>query len=1008
MSNRDARTVVARPHQREALEALAGHDRAQLIMACGTGKTLVGRWHAEQTCATTTVVVVPSLSLLAQTVREWRAAGTWPFEALICCSDPSTSAGEHERIASDGQDIAMPFWTKLHARVTTNVAVVAERLTQPRGPHRPLVIFSTYHSIGVVAQAVRETKTVIDLVLADEAHNLAGRPRSEFRPVLDDQLPARARVFMTATPVVSAAMHTDALFDDWSAPLSMDDDELFGPTAYRLDFSEAIARKLLVDYKVVVYETLGDSTTPDPAAALAAAADAGLTRVLSFHGRVSKARAFAAAVDGVVLPDGRRVRAHAVAGTDPAVQRQQALSLLESAPADTLTVVSSARCLSAGIDIPAVDGVLFADPKNSDVDVIQAVGRALRTAPGKTHGMVLIPVCIPAGFDEDTVLSTGSFAAVWRILRGLKAMDPRLAEELQQLERGPSRRGASTGERILSRIEFKIPSLHDLAGLQARLVDFLSPQWDNTFGELEAFVAQHGHARPAASSRLGQWCERQRTAYRKNMLAEDRAQRLRNVPGWAWDLREQRWLDQWAQVCAVANARGGLDIEDAAVADIALHAPEPRSRVNTVGRWAAWQRQQIRRGDLDTWKITKLLEIPGFRCEALAPEDAAAVMVLAEYVAWKRDANPPAHVVEDDVPVGRWLNMIRRRRVTGHVGQSLLDEIDICTPSEGPGKLRWYRDETFWLLGLEALRQFAAREGHCRIPDNHSEQLVDTVVALHQWSTRQRFTFRHGQLLPARAQLLERVEGWRWECEPAPRVKIDIGDTQHGERTGYVKGCRCTPCTRANNQKNAEREARIAAGLPSTVMVDAGRAHRHLQHLVALGATQKSLVRASGMNRSHLRNLLLGTQKRITPSVEQTVLAITIAQAQAAIGGGSLVDAGATWRLLDDMIARGFPKSWIARELGCGNALQLRRDYITASSAAKVLELSTRLGPLAAPPRRGRAQIPPLDELLSGPGTPGDDDETTIVSWARPDWAQTATDGTDDLSPPRPVTRKSA
>lgn len=1010
MSNRDAHTVVARPHQLQALDALAGHDRAQLIMACGTGKTLVGRWHAENVSATITVVVVPSLSLLAQTLREWRGAGTWPFEALICCSDPSTAAGEHERAAGDGQDIAMPFWTALQARVTTNTAVVAERLTQPRVPHRPLVIFSTYHSIGIVAQAARDTKTVIDLVLADEAHNLAGRPRPEFRPVLDDRLPARTRVFMTATPVVSAAIDTDALFDDWSAPLSMDNEDLFGPTAYRLDFAEAIARQLLVDYKVVVYETSGDSTTPDPAAALAAAADAGLTRVLSFHGRVSKARAFAAAVDSAVLPDGRRVRAHAVAGTDPAEQRQQALSLLESATPDTLTVVSSARCLSAGIDIPAVDGVLFADPKNSDVDVIQAVGRALRTAPNKAHGMVLIPVCVPAGFDEDTVLSTGSFAAVWRILRGLRAMDPRLAEELRQLERGPSRRGTRSGESVFSRIDFRIPSLHDLDGLQARLVDFLSPQWDNTFGELEQFVAQHGHARPALRARLGQWCERQRIAYRKRMLTEDRAQRLRNLPGWTWNLREQRWLDQWAQVYAVANANGALDIEDPAVSSTALHVPEPKSRVNTVGRWAAWQRQLIRRGDLDSWKMTKLLELPGFGCEALAPDDAAAVMILAEYVAWKGDANPPAHVVEDDVPVGLWLNLIRRRRVTGHLAQSLLDEIDICTPSEGPGKLRWYRDETFWLLGLEALRQFVAREGHCRVPDNHSEQLLDTTVALHQWSTRQRYTYRHDQLLPVRAKLLDRVAGWRWECEPAPRVKIDIGDTPHGERTGYVKGCRCTPCTRANNQKNAEREARIAAGLPSTVMVDADRARRHLQHLVAQGATQNALVRASGLSRSNIQNLLSGKRNRVTPETEQTVLALTISQAQAAIGASSLVDAGPTWRLLDDMIARGFPKSWIARELGSGKALQLRRDYVTASSAAKVSELAARLGPLVAPTRRGQAPIPPLDELLSDTVTPGDDDKADIIGWARPDRAlvHTATDGTYDVSPPRPADRKSA
>lgn len=441
----------------------------------------------------------------------------------------------------------------------------------------------------------------------------------------------------------------------------------------------------------------------------------------------------------------------------------------------------------------------------------------------------------------------------------------------------------------------------------------------------------------------------------------------------------------------MAHANSELDIEDPTVSGTALHVPEPKSRVNTVGRWAAWQRQQIRSGDLDTWKINKLLEIPGFGCEALATDDAAAVMILAEYVAWKGDANPPAHVVEDDVPVGLWLNMIRRRRVTGHLSQSLLDEIYICTPSEGPGKLQWYRDETFWLLGLEALRQFAAREGHCHIADNHKEQLVDTTIALHQWSTRQRYTHRHGQLLPARAKLLERVAGWRWECEPAPRVKIDIGDTPHGERTGYVKGCRCTPCTRANNQKNAEREARIAAGLPSTAMVDADRARRHLQHLVALGATQKALVRASGLNRNNLRNLLLGRQSRVTPGIEQTVLAITLSQAQAAVGAGSLVDAGPTWLLLEDMIARGFPKSWIARELGSGKALQLRRDYVTASSAVKVSELAARLGPLVAPPRRGRTPVPPLDELLSGPVTPGGNEEANIISWLRPGRAQTVT-----------------
>ncbi len=972
-----------RDHQVEALSALGsalqGHDRAQLVMACGTGKTLVGRWYAERVGAAVSVVVVPSLSLVAQTVREWRSGGGWPFQALITCSDPSTADGVSERADGDGQDISESFWTRLRARVTTDAAVVAARLSG-HSAAQPLVIFSTYHSLHVVAEAARSAKVVIDIVIADEAHTLAGQSREDFRVALDEKLPAKRRVFMTATPVVSSNGY---VAQEDSTPLSMDDAALFGPVAYRLDFAEAIARGLLVDYRVMVYETPQAGVTPDPIAALAVAARQGVASVLSFHGRVAKARAFADAIDGHRLEDGRTVVARSVAGVDPTTQREDALELLSSARPDQLIVISSARCLSVGVDIPAVDGVLFADPKNSDVDVIQSVGRALRTAPGKTVGMVMIPVCVPAGLDDDTVLSSGDFAGVWRILRGLRSMDSRLRAEICEITRQRSRRGDCDGSRG-SHIEFDLHSLAEPERFHARVVEFVSPAWDLVLSEVHQFIAEQGHARPGRGTRLGEWCERQRRAYRRGMLAPERVNQLSSLPGWTWDLAEQRWLDQWRQVHDLAVAGQSLDAEDPQIAQVALQRVEHRSAVTTVGRWCAWQRQLARRGELNDRRRLRLDEIPGWSWSVVPAEDARAVDMLGEYVAWKGHANPPADVVEDGVALGQWLNTVRRRRVTGALTQGLLDEIECVTPSRASeGALRWYRGATLWLLGLEALRQFVAREGHCRPPYSHYEDLPDFSLPLYDWCTRQRHLYRHGHMVAERARLLAAVSGWQWERQPTPRVLRDIGDVRHGTRTGYVKGCTCQECTDANRTKEAERAARAAAGGPTTDLVDAGSARTHLERLVAAGAAQKALARACNLNVKTIVEILSAETKRILPETEAVILAATLNDVRTAAAPGTRVDAGPTWELLDDMIARNWPKSWIAREAGLGASLQLSRDTITAASAARIASLAERLGTRRAPAKRFRQPVPTLSEVLAQEATSSQAVDPDSYSWAR-------------------------
>ncbi|MFH1329669.1 MAG: DEAD/DEAH box helicase family protein, partial [Actinomycetota bacterium] len=338
-----------RPHQQEALAAVvAGFDRAdrgQLIMACGTGKTLVGLWAAEALEATRTLVLLPSLSLLAQVLGEWTANASEPFPFLPVCSDP-TVRGEDEWVSSTA-DLGFP--------VTTDPVEVAAFLRK-RGRR---VVFSTYQSSPRIAEAQALGRVpAFDLVIADEAHRTAGPASTDFATILDaDAIKARRRRFMTATPrfftgrVLKAAEEADL------EVASMDDVEHYGPVFHRLTFGDAIGRDLLSDYRVVIVGV------DDPMVATMAqegrlvrldgldahtdartlAAHIGLAktmrrfdlrRTITFHGRVRGARDFAARLPQVIAwmpadqaPDGE-VWAEHVSGGMPTGQRTTRLERL--------------------------------------------------------------------------------------------------------------------------------------------------------------------------------------------------------------------------------------------------------------------------------------------------------------------------------------------------------------------------------------------------------------------------------------------------------------------------------------------------------------------------------------------------------------------------------------------------------------------------------------------------------------------------------------------------------
>jgi predicted helicase len=312
-----------RSHQRAALEdvlrGFRGHERGQLVMACGTGKTMVSLWAWEALNASTALVVVPSLSLLAQTLREWRANRRVDFEFLVVCSDESVTE----------PDLVVRRPSELPFATTTDATEIAAFLEQKADCRR--VLFSTYQSTPRVAEALADAGKTIDLAIADEAHRCAGRVDGGFSTVLkDEQIPCRCRLFMTATPrylsrrVVKAAQAVDV------EVVSMDDEAVFGPVFHALTFGEAIAQGLLTDYQVAIVgveesrcqemaeratfvrqrdgKVTDARTLAAQVALLRGMSKYDLRRCVTFHSRVAHARQFADSLDDVttLLPVGER------------------------------------------------------------------------------------------------------------------------------------------------------------------------------------------------------------------------------------------------------------------------------------------------------------------------------------------------------------------------------------------------------------------------------------------------------------------------------------------------------------------------------------------------------------------------------------------------------------------------------------------------------------------------------------------------------------------------------
>jgi superfamily II DNA or RNA helicase len=752
------------PHQIEALDALLpaleANDRVSAIMACGTGKTLIALWVVERRQAAQVLVLVPSLALLRQVLHEWLRETRLPHLAYLCvCSDPTVR---------DGLDSIATAQSDLDFQVSTDAASVREFLDAPFGGTR--IVFSTYQSTRVVGAALKPGQA-FDLAIFDEAHKTAGREGRNFAFALENtNLPIRKRLFLTATPRHYNPHKRDGE-GDAQLVFSMDRPEVYGPQAYCLSFAEAARRGIICGYKVVISvitsemvnnELLsrgdvlvnGDPVRARQVANQIALRDAvekyGTSKAFTFHRTVASAASFVAdGSEGVRTHLPTFVTFH-VNGTMPTAQRERKMRDFREA---TRAIMSNARCLTEGVDVPAVDMVAFLSPRRSLVDIVQATGRAMRRSPRKTTGYVLVPLYVEQTANEtvEAAVSRSDFDEVWNVLHSLQEQDAVLAELIRQMGEQKGRGKGFDDNRFADRVDI-VGAMIGLETLRSavttRCFEGLFSSWDSNLGKLTAFKERFGHCNVETGwdedPVFAGWVSAQRTRRKKDQLTANQVRRMDEL-GFVWDFQSQKtqetWIKWYHELERYNAEHGNPDV--------------PRTHEDSkLASWVWIQRIRRERKYANAEKLTDeqvaLLDKLGFSWD---PRDDKWQANFEKLKAFKTEhGHCEIGLVEsDDDELPAWVRLQRSLKKAGTLQPArgeLLESIG----------LEWESDaiERRWCQSYELLKQYHATHGNADVPHRWKEN-----PGLGSWVQLQRARIKRGDLIEEQIKLLDDL-GFTW------------------------------------------------------------------------------------------------------------------------------------------------------------------------------------------------------------------------------------------------------
>ena len=743
------------PHQKEAIakitDGLKGADRTTAVMACGTGKTLVALWVAEAQEAKTVLVLVPSLALLSQTLPDWCKQTSWGnrFRYLCVCSDASVnhSFKEDEYLLKQS-DLEFPVTTEANQVE----AFIAGNKTGVN------VIFSTYQSAEVVANGLRGL--TIDLGIFDEAHKTTGPKEGLFAFGLSDKnLRIKKRLFLTATP-----RHYDLRKRDKDGDfrtVSMSDEAVYGKVSYRLSFSAAVAAGIIVPYKVIISVTLNKEVDDEllrrgttlvrrnqvkakwvanQIALKRAIEQTKASKVITFHSRVKLAEDFAGDGAQGFSEHCKGFELFHANGGQNAAYRKALLDGFKEAPKGLIT---NARCLTEGVDVPAVDMVAFVDPRKSRIDIAQAAGRAMRVsrATDKKLGYIVVPLFVEQekGETEAEALSRSGFDDVAMVLGAMLENDSDLIDVIREAQEERGFGIKFNPRKLNAKIDVIGPAI-DLSELtqsiEIKILDHLGLTWDRWFGLLQKFHTENSHSRVPYSfilddEKLGIWVSAQRQ--RKLQLTPEQVDRLNSL-NFSWDAITDKWEYGFFALQKFKSKYGHCRVSQNFKQD-----------GFKLGTWVSTQREN--KSELSIERVFRLDSID-FIWDPLTKKWEEAFAALKEFHAQHGHCLVGVSHKVKKLRLGAWVCNLRQNK--DRLSGDRIAQLDSLGFTWDPLAKKW--EDAFMVL-----KQFQALNGHCRVPDG----FILNGLHLGAWTARQRSI--KNSLGPHKISKLESL-GFSWDA----------------------------------------------------------------------------------------------------------------------------------------------------------------------------------------------------------------------------------------------------
>jgi len=736
-------------HQREAIEKITAGlkeaDRTTAVMACGTGKTLVALWAAEAQQPKTVLVLVPSLALLSQTLPDWCKQTSWGerFRYLCVCSDASVDREAQQ----DGYTYKQE---DLEFSVTTEPRRVKDFLSGNKTGVN--VIFSTYQSAEVVAEGLKGQ--TVDLGIFDEAHKTTGDKEGLFAFGLSDKnIKIRKRLFLTATPRHYKLNQRDK--DGDFQVVSMSDEAVYGKVSYRLPFSTAVAAGIIVPYKVIISVSLNKEVDAEllrrgstrvrrdeinakwvanQIALKRAIEKTKASKIITFHSRVDAAEEFAGDSARGFKEHVKGFDVFHVNGSQNAADRKALLEGFKAAPKGLIT---NARCLTEGVDVPAVDMVAFVDPRKSKIDIAQAAGRAMRQskATNKKLGYIVVPLFIEQKKGETAAkaFTRAGFDEVAEVLGAMLESDDDLVDTIKELQEARGRGDKFNPRQLHEKIEVIGPAINLeklTQSIGVEILDRLGLSWDRWFGLLQNFSKREGNCRVPQSHledgmKLGTWVGNIRQG--AISLSEEQKCQLDAI-GFSWDPHAEQWEKRFEALQTFRKREG--------------HCRASRSHIENkfnLGKWLNSLRSH--KSDLSSEQISRLDSI-GFSWDPRTEQWEEYYAALEKFHKKEGHTRVNQTLRTGNIKLGYWTNIQRQLKNKGQLSPERigrLDALDFC----------WDPRADQWEEAYTALQKFQNKEGHCNVP---SDVVLDGIK-LRGWVNMQRS--RKHRLTPTHIKRLE-------------------------------------------------------------------------------------------------------------------------------------------------------------------------------------------------------------------------------------------------------------